>query len=74
MIRLNRCPWAGYDDAVPGSLRLLPPEHAIAELQRDYDGMRAMLFGIVPSSDEIVDGLSNLETEINSLYQINGEV
>ena len=64
-IRFYRCPWAKYEEAKPGSLRLLPPEHHGAELQRDYRSMRAMLFGRVPTFEAIVTELAALEKQIN---------
>jgi hypothetical protein len=66
-MRFYRCPWALYEEAKPGSLRLLPPKHHLDELQRDYRAMRGMLFGVVPDFDEIIDGLSVLENSINEL-------
>lgn len=64
--RFYRCPWAMYDNAKPGSLRLLPPEHGIDGLRRDYRSMRDTLFGTVPEFDEIIAGLAELEKAINS--------
>jgi predicted nucleotidyltransferase component of viral defense system len=32
--------WARYDQAVPGTLRLVPPDFRLAELERDYSFMR----------------------------------
>lgn len=66
-MRFYRCPWAMYEEARPGSLRLLPPVHHVDELQRDYRAMRTMLFGVVPTFDEIMAGLAALEKSINEL-------
>ncbi|MDZ4724442.1 MAG: nucleotidyl transferase AbiEii/AbiGii toxin family protein [candidate division Zixibacteria bacterium] len=64
-MKFYRSPWAKYEDAKPGSLRLLPPVHNISELKKDYDSMQSMLFGTIPSFEEIMDGLTSLENEIN---------
>jgi hypothetical protein len=64
-MKFYRCPWAKYEEAKPGTLRLLPPSHHVAGLTRDYDSMQTMLFGYIPSFDEIMAGLAALETEIN---------
>lgn len=64
-MRFYRSPWARYEEAKPGSLRLLPPAHHLNELQRDYRAMQGMLFGSVPTFDEIMAGLSALERSIN---------
>ena len=66
-MRFYRSPWAVYEEAKPGSFRLLPPAHHVPELRRDYLAMRAMLFGAVPTFDEITKGLATLEKSINEL-------
>jgi len=66
-MRFYRSPWARYEEAKPGSFRLLPPTHHVLELQRDYAAMRTMLFGAVPTFDEIISGLAALEKSINEL-------
>lgn len=65
-MQFYRCPWARYEEAVPGSLRLLPPEHHVLELKKDYLAMRTMLFGNVPHFDEIMARLAALEKAINN--------
>ncbi len=64
-MRFYRCPWAMYEQARPGSLRLLPPERNLPHLKKDYRDMQAMLFGSIPSFDEIMSGLTSLEKKIN---------
>ncbi len=59
--------WSKYETAEPGSLRLSPSGYHAAELARDYESMKPMLFGTIPSFDEILSGLASLEKEINSL-------
>ncbi len=65
------CNWAKYEEAVPGTLRLIPPEYRYKELKEDYKAMQSMIFGTIASFDEILVILKNLETEINSL-KFNG--
>ncbi|MBK1791346.1 nucleotidyl transferase AbiEii/AbiGii toxin family protein [Persicirhabdus sediminis] len=58
--------WANYDDAVTGSLKLVPPVHVLTAMQKDYDAMQEMIFGDYrPTFDEIITSLGKLETEIN---------
>jgi len=57
--------WARYDLAVPGSLRLVPGEHVLAAAEADYRAMTNMIFGAVPTFDEIMASLKALEDEIN---------
>lgn len=71
-MRFYRCPWARYEDARPGSMRLLPPEHHTVELRKDYGAMQSMLFGSIPSFDEILVELTALEKAINQLPADDG--
>lgn len=64
--RFYRSPWANYDAARPGSLRLLPPAHNRDVLKEDYRDMQAMLFGLVPAFEDIERGLANLEQRVNA--------
>lgn len=59
--------WAKYQEAVPSTLRLVPPEFRFASLQADYESMKDMLYGEVPSFEDILRGLGELEKEIHSL-------
>ncbi len=57
---------ARYDQAVPGTLRLVPPDSRLPELERDYAFMRnEMIFGNAPSLAEIVDVLREIERQVN---------
>ena len=57
--------WANYSAAVPGTLRLLPPEFRVPTLAKDYESMKDMLFGAVPTFDTILTALGLLERRIN---------
>jgi hypothetical protein len=57
--------WARYDLAMPGSLRLVPPEHRLAALRQDYRDMAAMIFGEAPRFESLLKDLSDLEARIN---------
>ena len=59
--------WAKYDEAVPGTMRLLPAEHNLKILSDDYDNMKDMIYGEIPSWEEILDYIATLEKEINSI-------
>lgn len=41
--------WAKYQEAVPGTLKLVPPEYRFSALAADYEAMKDMLYGDVPS-------------------------
>jgi hypothetical protein len=59
--------WANYDAAKPGTLKLIPPEHVLDVMHKDYAAMQEMIFGRNPTFDEIITSLSDLETQINHL-------
>lgn len=61
-----RCGWAKYDEASPGTLRLLPPDFRFSELKKDYDKMQIMMFEKPPSFQDIMDILLELESTINN--------
>jgi hypothetical protein len=57
--------WAHYELAVPGTMRLLPPESRIAELRRDYAAMRPMFLGEPLSFEEMLAVLREAEQTLN---------
>jgi len=65
--RFYPCGWARYEDARPGTLKLIPNAAHLAELRRDYRGMAVMIYREIPSFDQIVESLARLEKEINQL-------
>jgi hypothetical protein len=48
-------------------MRIVPPEHVMKSVARDYDGMGLMIFGERPKFGDMVDALRALEAEINAL-------
>lgn len=65
--RFYHSPWAKYEEAKIGTLKLLPPEFRNAELRKDYTAMQNMIFEKNLSFEEIIETLEVLEREINSL-------
>ena len=65
--KFYRTPWARLSAACPGSLRLVPPEFRVGELEADYRSMAPMLFGEYPTFEEIVRYMGDLEERINAL-------
>jgi len=57
--------WAKYEEAIPGTLKLLPPKFRLDSLEKDYKAMQNMIFDKNLTFDEIIDILRNLENEIN---------
>ena len=57
--------WANYATAVPGSLRLVPPDQRLPELRSDYAAMRQMFLNEPLTFDEILGTLREAENEVN---------
>lgn len=58
--------WAKFEEAVPGTLRLVPPESRMKEIERDYEEMRReMIFGDAPDLREVVKVLAEIEARVN---------
>lgn len=64
--KFYRCPWARYDLAKSGTMRLMPPEYNIPKLCEDYEHMQNMIFGKKPEFDVILNEIASLENRINS--------
>jgi len=58
--------WAHYDLATPGTFRLTPPERQLATLKQDYAAMCEMFYRGPPEFRTILEGLVELEQEINN--------
>jgi len=58
--------WAHYEAAKSGSLRLVPPEHRLAELRADYQKMQEMFTEPPPLFDNILRQLRSIEDAINN--------
>ena len=65
--RFYHCGWTKYMEAKPGSFHLVPRQERLNALGSDYQNMRVMFFEQVVSFDEIMNPLSVLVYEINSL-------
>lgn len=59
--------WAHYELAVPGTLKLVPPEYRMDDLRKDYAAMSNMMFGEHPDFDTLMIYIRELEQEINAL-------
>ncbi len=58
---------ARYDLAKPGSLRLMPQDEHIVQLNEDYRQMQEMFFEDPPSFESILEKLKTVEEEINRI-------
>lgn len=63
--RFYPCGWAQYEDAKPGTFRLMPGEARLRTLRRDYRDMNLMIFGETPDFETMMDTLKQLEDDID---------
>lgn len=59
--------WAKFEEAKPGSFKLLPEMYRVEGLQKDYKSMENMIFDKKLTFEEILTELKTLENEVNSL-------
>jgi predicted nucleotidyltransferase component of viral defense system len=59
--------WARYEEATTETLRLMPDEYRLKEIQEDYKNMSEMFFGEYPSFEEIMSKILELEEEIHKI-------
>jgi Nucleotidyl transferase AbiEii toxin, Type IV TA system len=57
--------WKKFDEAVPGSLFVVPTGELLAIVQRDYLAMQEMMTGDVPKFEDIIRSLAELELLVN---------
>lgn len=60
-----RSPWSSYETAKPGTFRLVPPDHRIADLKTDYQQMQDMFIEKPPPFDSLLAQLEIIEEKIN---------
>lgn len=65
--KFYRCPWAQYENAKIGTMKLMPPERNLQVLKDDYEHMQNMIFGEKIPFDTILDGIEKLEKEMNEI-------
>lgn len=57
--------WKRFDEAVPGSVRLVPQPELRTVIERDYTAMQHMILGDVPQFEWIIEQLEYAEASIN---------
>ena len=57
--------WKRFDEAIPGSVHLVPQSELRAAIEADYGAMMDMILGDAPNFDWIMDQLHDAEATIN---------
>jgi hypothetical protein len=60
-----RAGWAKYNEAKPGSLRLIPSKERIKDLTEDFQQMKEMFFENPGTFEHIIDELASFEKIFN---------
>ena len=60
-----RAAWMRYEDAKPGTLRIVPPDARLTELEQDYRKMQEMIFGELPAFEHLLEVLREIERQVN---------
>ena len=59
--------WKRFEEAVPGSVRLVPQDELRTVIERDYGAMEGMILGDVPDFRWVMEQLQCAETAINGM-------
>ena len=62
--------WAHYEEAKPGTLRLVPRDNQVNQLKNDYRQMQQMFFEEPPSFERLIEKLRVIEGQINETTSI----
>ena len=57
--------WKRFEEAVPGSVRLVPQAELRTVIERDYGAMQSMILGDVPDFGWVMEQLQRAEAAIN---------
>ena len=57
--------WKRFEEAVPGSLRLVPQAELRTAVERDYRAMQGMILGEAPDIGWVTDQLRVAEAAVN---------
>lgn len=58
--------WKRFDEAVPGSVRLVPQAELLTAIESDYRAMEGMILGESPEFEWIIEQIQHAETVINA--------
>jgi hypothetical protein len=58
--------WSKYEEAVPGTLRLVPPEFRRKQLEEDYEKIAEIIVGKPPPLDHLLAVLGEIEQAVNA--------
>lgn len=58
--------WKKFEEAVPGSLCIVPQPALRREIERDYGAMQGMILGDAPPFEWIMERLAAIEATVNS--------
>lgn len=66
-MRLFKRKWMKLEEAIPGTLHLVPEGELLTTLKADYQYMQMMMLGEAPDFDSLITEITELEKQINRL-------
>jgi hypothetical protein len=57
--------WSHFEEAIPGTIKLIPNNNNLNELRKDYEMMKVMIYGEKPSFDDIIKTIKIMEGKLN---------
>ena len=58
--------WSKIEGCSLSTIRIYPPKHCIRDLRNDYEQMKEMFFGEIPSFEEVLSLIASLEKELRA--------
>ncbi len=58
---------AHYETATLKDISLVPAEHIMDDVKKDYVAMKNMIYGVYPEFEQIIEFLKKLEIEVHNL-------
>jgi len=59
--------WANYNEATLQQIKLMPSEHHIKTLEKDYQSMQEMIFGTYPTFKKLMQCLQEFQNTLNQI-------
>ena len=59
--------WKRFEEAIPGSLRLVPQSELRTEIERDYGAMEGMILGEAPRFEWVMEQIEYAEATVNGM-------
>jgi len=66
-MKFYRSPRSKYEEILEGNLKLVPSDNTISIFEKDYEEMKQMFFGEIPTFQDVIQKLKTTEIIINKI-------